>query len=234
MNPDIRAAGVDAGQHYASTGFKEGRNPDAYFDSKYYLTQNPDIRAAGIDPLAHYIAAGAAEGRNPSLLFSSAGYLRANPDVRAAGFNPLLHFLASGRAEGRTAPLSGPSAPPDPLIQAAFYDRQLGATLIPTGPGAEAQAAGDYLATGWQRGYNPDAYFDTNYYLSHNPDIARAGVNPLTHFETNGWKEGRDPSALFSTNKYLAAYSDIRAAGVNPLLHFINSGQAEGRTAFTA
>ena len=233
-NPDVRAAGADAGQHYATAGFKEGRNPDAYFDTNYYLTQNPDIRAAGIDPLAHYIASGAAEGRNPSLLFSTTGYLRANPDVGAARLNPLLHFLAAGRAEGRTAPLSGPSAPADPLIQAAFYDRQLGATLIPTGPAAEAQAAGDYLATGWTRGLNPDAYFDTKYYLSRNPDIARAGVNPLLHYETNGWKEGRDPSAQFSTSKYLAAYGDVRAANVNPLLHFITSGQAEGRIAFTA
>ncbi len=232
-NPDVRAAGVDAGRHYATTGFKEGRNPDAYFDSNYYLTQNPDVRAAGIDPLAHYIASGAAEGRNPSLLFSSASYLNANPDVRAARLNPLLHFLASGRSEGRAAPLAGPAAPPDPLIKASFYDPQLGATLIPTGPGADAQSAGDYLATGWLRGLNPDAFFNTAYYLARNPDVARAGLNPLTHYETNGWKEGRDPSAQFSTNKYLTAYSDVRAAAINPLLHYITNGQAEGRIAFT-
>ena len=232
-NPDVRAAGLDAYSHYIANGYKEGRAPDAFFDAKYYLTQNPDVAKAGIEPLAHFLANGYLEGREPSLLFSDAKYLAANPDVKAAGINPLAHYIASGRGEGRAAFLSGGTAAADPLVNAAYYDPQLGATLIPTGTAAAQQAAASYAAIGWQKGLNPDAFFDTNYYLSHNPDVAAAHINPLLHFEVNGWREGRDPSAAFSDSKYLAAYADVKAAGIDPLLHYLTSGQAEGRTAFT-
>ncbi len=84
----------------------------------------------------------------------------------------------------------------------------------------------------WQKGLNPDAFFDTHYYLSHNADVAAAHINPLLHYERYGWHEGRDPSSQFSTNKYLAAYPDVKAAKLDPLLHYVQYGQAEGRTAF--
>ena len=232
-NPDVRAAGADAYAHYLSNGYREGRAPDAYFDAKYYLTQNPDVKAAGIDPLAHFVASGYKEGREPSLVFSDAKYLAANPDVKAAGLNPLAHYVTYGLTEGRMAFLAGGTLPADPLVNASFYDAQLGATLLPTGLAAQTQAAASYDAIGWKQGLNPDAFFDTAYYLARNPDVAAAKINPLTHYETFGYREGRDPSAAFSTNKYLAAYADVKSAGLNPLQHYLSSGQADGRTAFT-
>ena len=223
QHPDVAASGMDASAHYHTIGAALGYNPDPFFDTNFYLAQNPDVKAAGIDPLAHFEAGGWREGREPSLLFSDAKYLAANPDVRAAGMDPLLHYVLAGRAEGRIAFVSTPA---DPLVDAAYYNAQLPA------PVAVVAVAGSYNLTGWRAGLNPDAFFDTNYYLSHNPDVRAAGINPLQHFEANGWKEGRDPSALFSISKYMAAYSDVRAAGVDPLLHYITSGQTEGRTAF--
>ncbi len=231
-NPDVAAAGVNPLTHFETFGFKEGRNPDAWFDTNYYLARNPDVRAAGLDPLAHYEAFGWREGRDPSLLFSNPKYLGANPDVKAAGVDPLQHYLAFGRSEGRMAFLPGGTATADPLVNAAFYDRQLGASLIPTGAPAQQQAATGYDATGWERGLNPDALFDTNYYLRQNPDVAAAHVNLLLHYEQFGWKEGRNPSAQFSTAKYLATYADVKASGTNPLLSYVTSGEAQGRTAF--
>ena len=230
--PDVARAGVDAATWFDTSGWKEGANPNAEFDTNYYLTQNPDVRAAGINPLQHFEQSGWHEGRDPSLLFSDAKYLAANPDVAAAGIDPLQHYLWSGQMEGRAAFLTGGTLPADPLINAAYYDRQLGATLIPAGIAGAQQAAWSYDAVGWQKGLNPDALFDTQYYLAHNPDVAAAHIDPLLHYENFGWKEGRDPSAQFSTQKYLTAYTDVRAAGIDPLLHYIESGQAEGRQAF--
>lgn len=231
-NPDVKAAGIDAATHYLASGWKEGRNPDAYFDTNYYLTQNPDVKAAGLDPLLHFEVNGWKEGREPSLVFSDAKYLVANPDVAAAGLDPLLHYVQHGQFEGRLSFLSGGTAPADPLVNTAYYDMQLGATLIPGGVAAAQQAAASYDLIGWRRGLNPDAFFDTTYYLTHNPDVAAAHIDPLLHYENSGWHEGRDPSAAFSTNKYLAAYADVTAAGLDPLYHFVAFGQAEGRTAF--
>ena len=45
-NPDVAAAGVDPLQHYLQDGWKEGRNPDAFFNTQYYLNQNPTWRPA--------------------------------------------------------------------------------------------------------------------------------------------------------------------------------------------
>ena len=236
LGASIVPAGI-AGQQQASwsydaTGWRQGLNPDALFDTNYYLAQNPDVRAAGVDPLKHYEAFGWREGRDPSLLFSTGKYLAANPDVRAAAALPLLHYMQYGQYEGRMAFLSGPTAAADPLIDPAFYDKQLGATLIPTGPAAQLQAAASYDATGWRLRLNPDAFFNTNYYLSRNADVAAAQVDPVKHYEQYGWHEGRDPSAQFSVAKYLAAYPDVRAANVDPLLHYLTYGQFEGRMAF--
>lgn len=231
-NPDVAATGVDLGVDYATQGWKIGANPNALFDDQYYLTHNPDVAAAGIDPLWHYENWGWHEGRDPSLLFSTSQYLAHNPDVAAAGLDPLQHYLQWGVHEGRQIYLGGDAAPADLLVRASYYDPQLGATFLPVGDAAMQQAAADYNATGWQHGLNPDALFDTSYYLSHNPDVAAAHINPLLHYEQYGWHEGRDPSAAFSTAKYEAAYADVKAAGVDPLLHYVQWGQSEGRTAF--
>lgn len=228
-NPDVLAAGQDAMQHYLSFGAAQGRAPNAIFDTNLYRTLYAD---AGSDPLAQYVQSGAASSRDPSLLFSVNSYLIANPDVAAAQIDPVLHYIEYGQFEGRPTYLAGPSRPGDLLVQSNFYDHQLGATLIPTGYGAEQQAAASYDTYGWQRGLNPDAYFDTAYYLAHNPDVAAAHINPLIHYEQWGWKEGRNPSAAFDTRAYQTAYPDVKAAGLDPLVHFIEWGIDGGRQAF--
>ncbi|MBP2492183.1 hypothetical protein ABID82_003209 [Methylobacterium sp. PvP062] len=80
---------------------------------------------------------------------------------------------------------------------------------------------------------NPLPGFDPAYYLDRNPDVRRAGLDPLQHFLNHGWTEGRDPSAGFSTAGYLAANPDVAAAGQNPLIHFLQNGLAEGRSGYT-
>ena len=70
---------------------------------------------------------------------------------------------------------------------------------------------------------------DYVYYLSHNPDVAAAGVDALLHFQTFGWHEGRDPNWLFDVAGYLANYADVAAANVNPLDHYNLFGWHEGR-----
>jgi hypothetical protein len=71
--------------------------------------------------------------------------------------------------------------------------------------------------------------FDEKFYLEQNPDVAKAGHNPLLHFLLHGAGEGRDPSPLFDLSWYLAAYPDVAAAKINPLLHYFLHGAAEGR-----
>ena len=71
--------------------------------------------------------------------------------------------------------------------------------------------------------------FDTDWYLQQNPDVPKAGVNPLAHYLRQGAAEGRDPNPLFDSDWYLRQNPDVVKAGVNPLSHYLQQGASEGR-----
>lgn len=71
--------------------------------------------------------------------------------------------------------------------------------------------------------------FDAPWYLATNPDVARAGMDPLAHYQLFGWREGRSPHAMFDVAYYLARNPDVRAAGIDPLTHFLEIGWRQGR-----
>ena len=72
--------------------------------------------------------------------------------------------------------------------------------------------------------------FDSHYYLANNPDVGRAGINPLKHYVQYGALEGRNPSKNFDAAFYIRTYGDVRIAGINPVAHFILYGQKERRS----
>ena len=223
-NLDVFHAGVDALNHFNTTGWHEGRDPDAFFSTSFYLGANPDVRASGVNPLDQYHLTGWKEGRDPGPNFDTRLYLIQNPDVAAAGIDPLEHYLQHGIAEGRQAYAAIGTAVNG--FDAEYYLIHNSDVLA-----AGVDPLAHFNASGWHEGRNPNANFDTAGYLSHYGDVAAAGVNPLQHYEMYGWHEGRDPSAGFDTLGYLAANPDVAAAHVNPLDHFINNGIYEGRAA---
>ncbi|MFD2224385.1 right-handed parallel beta-helix repeat-containing protein, partial [Microvirga arabica] len=48
QNVDVWHAGIDADAHYATFGWQEGRNPNAFFNTNAYLSANQDVDAANI------------------------------------------------------------------------------------------------------------------------------------------------------------------------------------------
>jgi O-antigen biosynthesis protein len=73
--------------------------------------------------------------------------------------------------------------------------------------------------------------FDSDWYLAQNPDVAKAGMDPVAHYLATGAAEGLDPSPWFSTVGYLRQNADVRAARINPLVHYLKHGYREGRSA---
>lgn len=71
--------------------------------------------------------------------------------------------------------------------------------------------------------------FDSEWYLSSNPDVVKAAVNPLKHYLRHGGFEGRDPHPVFDSDWYLVQNPDVAKAGVNPLCHYLRNGASEGR-----
>jgi hypothetical protein len=226
QNHDVWNARIDADAHYSVSGWREGRDPNAFFDTSIYLSAYPDVAAAGANPLSHFDTVGWKEARVPSLNFDPRRYLAANPDVAAADIDPLWHFLAHGASEGR-APFDAAK-----LIATNGFDFVYYLATNPDVKAAGVDPLWHFQTTGWMEGRNPNALFDTAGYLATYTDVAAANINPLEHYNAAGWREGRVPSVGFDTTAYLAANGDVAAANVNPLMHFLYVGRDEGRTAF--
>lgn len=113
------------------------------------------------------------------------------------------------------------------------------ATAGATGQTWAAFAETHYNTFGRFEGSNPNSVFNTTAYLTANPDVAAAGVNPFQHFLSFGITEGRAPnasvpgSAAFDSATYLAANTDLGAAGITTpaaaYAHYLEFGQFESR-----
>ncbi|WP_321344949.1 glycosyltransferase [Breoghania sp.] len=68
--------------------------------------------------------------------------------------------------------------------------------------------------------------FDKHWYLRNNPDVAKAGADPLQHYLRHGAFEGRDPSPFFKSTDYLKAHPHLHGQGISPLEHLLREAAA--------
>ena len=73
--------------------------------------------------------------------------------------------------------------------------------------------------------YRRHPLFDTAYYVSANPDIAAAGVDPYAHYLKYGANEGRQPNSHFDPNYYANRW---RISPVDALDHYWVYGARRG------
>lgn len=59
----------------------------------------------------------------------------------------------------------------------------------------------EHFAHGDREEHGTMPFFDSEYYLRNNPDVASAGVNPLLHYLRSGRREGRLPRAAAQNNQ---------------------------------
>jgi len=213
---DLRAAGVDPLAHFEAFGWREGRRPNAAFDTDWYVSTYPD--AAGGNPLAHYVRTGERANRRPSAEFDPAAYRRF---VGVPGKRPALADFVARCTGARPLPAS---------FDAAWYLRE----------NTDVAAAGrnpfaHYVVYGAAEGRTPlpDAaivgpsdLFDPSYYLIGAPDVGEHGDDPLVHFCAYGWREGRRPNPYFDPAWYRRTHLAAVPRPINPLVHFILHGEA--------
>ena len=89
------------------------------------------------------------------------------------------------------------------------------------------------LARWWQRHRDMrriarSGAFDRAWYLGRYSDVARAGVDPLTHYVISGCQEGRFPNPIFDTAWYLAKYFPGGGTS-NALVDYLRDGRSRGR-----
>jgi hypothetical protein len=145
------------------------------------------------------------------------------------GVDPLDHFLDFATVELRD---------PGPLFSTEYY-----LTLHPDVAATASNPLVHYLTEGlkhglkirkvdWQRRRTillRSSFFDPDWYLKTNLDVARRGEDSLDHYLEVGGTEGRSPGPCFNAQRYLLENPDVAKNGINPLLHYLQYGVAEGR-----
>ena len=157
--------GIDAVVHFLDHGAREGRLPNPYFATEWYLRQNPDVGMTGQNALLHYIRRGEAECRAPAPHFDLAWYRTRH--IAPPGQTLLGHFLER-RLHGAASPL--------PEFDAVFY-----LETYPDVAAAGVDPFEHFLHWGYREGRNPSAGFDTRYYIRRYLD-GDLSENPLLHF----------------------------------------------------
>ena len=71
--------------------------------------------------------------------------------------------------------------------------------------------------------------FDTSFYLSEYPDVAKAGMNPIVHYMWYGYRENKKPMKDFDGVYYSHKYPDALESKLNPLSHYALYGLEENR-----
>lgn len=191
-NPDLPPR-IDVIAHYCENGWREHRDPAAWFGTAAYLDANPDVRECQINPFAHYLRAGAAEGR------AAHPASRAAPALRSASASA-LQLLALGAREPRLPATAGENLRPELASEMAtihasgMFDADYYRTEYPDIAGVPDPLR-HYCENGWREGRNPSDSFNTLFYLEISRDVAAAGMNPLLHYAMAGQAEGRPARA---------------------------------------
>ena len=110
MYPDVAGVGLDPLEHFCLDGWREGRDPNPFFNSRWYLENYGDL-TGDVNPLLDYIMVGEGVGRKPARDFDPMEYRGqhglANDDSPLrhlvltlwdqlpAGFDPELYLQAN-------------------------------------------------------------------------------------------------------------------------------------------
>ena len=148
-------------------------------------------------------------------LFDSAFYLETHGDAVYAGMSPLRHYVIHGDREGRQ---------PMAFFDPDYYRTRTGGWTV------YVNTLLHYAHVGRYRRISPSPWFDVDYYLALNKDVARAGFDPLHHYLRWGGIEGRSPSPEFDGSYYMQTNPSVTQSRLNPLLHYLQIGRFEGRS----
>lgn len=165
-NPDLaKMRDWSLKRHYSNTGWKEGRDPSAFFNVAGYLARNKDVADSGVEPLKHFLKAGRREGRE--------NYLSA----WGGPTTDLMHPERLEMCRDWVDPTLIRAAKPE---FAALSDDALIAW---------------YVVQGWREGINPSDKFSTKFYIATYRDVEVIDMSPLLHYLRFGRPEGRFATA---------------------------------------
>ncbi|NBW10303.1 MAG: glycosyltransferase [Caulobacteraceae bacterium] len=249
-NPDVRASGLSAADHYFQFGWKEERSPHPVINLAWLKMQHPEI--GDQEPLAWFVYKGRAAGARLSPIFDEAYYRAHHQDVIDAKYDPLQHFLDYGwkerrashwlfrdsdyRAVNADAAAAFEYASEHYVQHGVLEGRSLSTLFWPdwyldqTGglPEAQRDPFGHFETVGCKQNLSPHPMFDSVWYAKQLPESER-GECGLGHYLRVGWRRDLSPHPLFDPQWYRYGAADIWP-DVSPLLHFLAVGDRQGRS----
>jgi glycosyltransferase involved in cell wall biosynthesis len=176
-------------EHFCTTGWQEGKQPNAYFDTEWYIRVHPELDPT-TNPLVDYISSG--ESRRPCALFAPAFYASSYCGGRTVG--ALADYLAHvGAGEWRN---------PTALFDVDFY-----LTEHPDVRGAGIDPVRHYLHYGHKEGRDPSPLFTTDYYRRKHLG-GETEMNPLVHYYEAG--EAAGYSTRFEADADDGVHGEVR------------------------
>ncbi|WP_084884053.1 glycosyltransferase [Vibrio sp. qd031] len=223
---DLTGSSVDAVEHYYFYGWKEGRDPNAFFDSEWFIQQYGITKQC---QLLYYMKYWNRKSLVPSLRFDPKQYQFGNADVLKAGFEPLSHYMLYGRREGRQV-VGQKVHLPDELNEV----RRTGLFLADwyeithedlRDSGVNSLEHFVYFGEGESR--NPNPYFDIKWYRKQYAEEL-GDESPLLFYATKGWKLGHSPSPRFDGPYYAEQHLADLDKEQEPLAHYLTKGKKAG------
>jgi GT2 family glycosyltransferase len=153
-----------------------------------------------------------------------------NPKVTAEGLKQNLQRIQRTLKSKKTSPAVALSALAELIalqnrVHQALGSLRVGSLLRPQQKIVTARESVSYLPASK---FSP--LFDPDWYLETNPDVKKAGMDPLQHYLRYGAQQDRDPHPLFETKWYLSQRPELTNIGLTPLEHYISYGGREGRS----
>lgn len=161
------------------------------FDSTFYL-DNYELQD-GDDPIVHYIKEGVFNGCKPNKTFDIKFYLNRYPDVKNIIINPFYHYVRYGLDACRLPYFLSDNEINELNLSSTRnvndYIIILNSDKFDSNYYCENYNLGSYndpivhfVEFGVYKGYNPNVWFDTKYYLDIVEDLDIKNINPFIHY----------------------------------------------------
>jgi len=184
---DVGSSNIDPIEHYHYFGWKEGRDPAAFFSTDGYLADHRDVAAAHINPLLHYAVFGKKENR----------IVRPSREIQSGDQDPLMGVSAGKKFGGRNLSRSEISMLKVNFDEDYYRHRYIDIEKNKVDPFEH------FIVFGWREGRDPAPWFSTRSYLSDYGDVEASGQNPFLHYLEIGKDHGYLPRAVGQTARLL-------------------------------
>ena len=218
----------DMMSHFCTVGYKKNYNPSENFDTEFYYNTYHDVKHADLNPLIHYIAYGRREGRIIRPVKSRERKIKDKLQTNISNSNAYLLF----KAKMNLSLFKKYKKQYSMIKESGFFDYDFYKKRYPNVNNFNKDLILHYMFTGYKLNYEPNPYFDSQYYSDKYGKDKNPLIMYLEHdksdlsFNNSDSDECKliEKSNLFDENYYLTHYPETKQFKDNLTAHFYNIG----------